>query len=135
MYKRALGLLGIARKGGNIVVGEEPVGTAARAGTARLITLASDAAGHTIRRANSFAALHSSPVIQLDVDKDQLGAVFGRTSVAMLAFTDVFLAEHFLSALPQSEPRDTTLRQVHEKAVYMKQRSDEAKRSKRNKKK
>lgn len=49
MDEKTLGLLGIAQKGGNIAIGEEPVGASARAGKARLIILAADAAGHTVR--------------------------------------------------------------------------------------
>ena len=53
---KSLGLLSLARKGGNIVLGEEQAGAAARASRARLMLLASDAGGHTVRRAKSSAA-------------------------------------------------------------------------------
>ena len=42
---KSLGLLSLARKGGNIVLGEEQAGAAARASRARLMLLASDAGG------------------------------------------------------------------------------------------
>ena len=132
MHEKALGLLGISRKGGNVELGEEPVGAVARAGTARLIILAADAAGHTVRRAQSFAALHDTPLVQIDADKDALGSMFGRTAVAMLALTDVFLAEQFLSRLEDPERFAPQLQAVHEKAEYMKLRKQEARRSKRN---
>lgn len=133
MVDKALGLLGISQKGGNIEIGEEPVGAVARAGKARLIILASDAAGHTVRRAQSFASLHGTPLVTVDADKDRLGAVFGRTSVALTAFTDVFLAERFLEALGEPERYGEALTAVHDKAVYMKQRKQEMARSKRKK--
>ena len=131
MHEKALGLLGISRKGGNVELGEEPVGAVARAGTARLIILAADAAGHTVRRAQSFAALHDTPLVQIDADKDALGSMFGRTAVAILALTDVFLAEQFLSRLEDPERFASQLQAVHEKAEYMKLRKQEARRSKR----
>lgn len=133
MNEKALGLLGISQKGGNIEIGEEPVGAVARAGKARLIILASDAAGHTIRRAQSFAALHTSPLIQIDVDKDTLGAVFGRNSVAMAALTDVFLAQHFLETLAEPERYGAQLEAVREKAASMKQRQAERRRAQKKK--
>ena len=133
MTDRSLGLLGIAQKGGNVEIGEEPVGAVARAGKARLIILASDAADHTVRRANSFAAMHDTPVAVLSADKDALGAVFGRNSVAMAAFTDVFLAERFLLLQEQMERYEAQIQAVHDKAEYMKQRKKEAQRSKRKK--
>ena len=133
MNEKALGLLGIAQKGGNVEVGEEPVGAVARAGKARLVVLASDAAGHTVRRAQSFASLHDTPLVQLPQDKDALGAVFGRNSVAMLALTDVFLAQRFLETLEQQEQYASQLQAVREKAAYMKQRQNERKRAQRKK--
>lgn len=133
MMDKALGLLGLSQKGGNIALGEEPVGAAARAGKARLIILASDAAGHTVRRASSFAALHQSPLIQLDADKETLGGLFGRTSVAMLALTDIFLAQRFLEILDQPERYGAQLSAVREKAAAMKQRQQEQRRANRKK--
>ena len=47
---KALQLLSLARKGGRIEAGEEPVDTCIRMGRARLILLASDASEHTCRR-------------------------------------------------------------------------------------
>ena len=133
MNEKALGLLGISQKGGNIEIGEEPVGAVARAGKARLLIRASDAAGHTSRRAQSFAALHTSPLIQIDADKDTLGAVFGRNSVAMAALTDVFLAQRFLETLAEPERYGAQLEAVREKAASMKQRQAEHRRAQKKK--
>ena len=60
---KSLGLLSLARKGGNIVLGEEQAGAAARASRARLMLLASDAGGHTVRRAKSFVAGTAQPLL------------------------------------------------------------------------
>lgn len=129
MQNKALGLLGISHKGGNVEIGEEPVGSAAAAGKARLIILAGDAADHTLRKARSFASRHGTPLIVSDGTKNELGAVFGRNSVAMLAITDIFLAERFLTLL--EDPKfDPQLQAVREKARIMKER----KRDKRKKK-
>ncbi len=49
--KNILSLLGLALRGGRLAVGEEPVALAAKAGQARLLLVASDAAGNTLRRA------------------------------------------------------------------------------------
>lgn len=64
---RSLGLLSLARKGGNIVLGEEQAGAAARASRARLMLLASDAGGHTVRRAKSFVAGTAQPLLTLPI--------------------------------------------------------------------
>lgn len=122
MNEKALGLLGISQKGGNVAIGEEPVGNAARTGKARLIILAADAADHTVRRAKSFAALHESPLIAVEADKKALGALFGRTSVAMLTLTDIFLAQRFLELLEPKEQYQPQLEAVQKKAAVIRQR-------------
>ena len=116
-----------------MVFSMEPVGTVARSGKARLILLAADAADHTVRRAGSFARLHQTPLVQIEADKDTLGGVFGRTSVAMAALTDVFLAQRFLESLGQPERYGQQLAAVSEKAAAMKQRKVEQQRANRKK--
>ena len=122
MLDKALHLLGLARKGGNIAIGEEPVGTAANGGKARLIILAADAAGHTRRRAQSFADLHHTPVVTIDETKVELGMAFGRASVAMAALTDIRLAESYLKALDRPERYQAELEAVSQKAETMARR-------------
>ena len=68
---KSLGLLSLARKGGNIVLGEEQAGAAARASRARLMLLASDAGGHTVRRAKSFVAGTAQPLLTLPYTRDE----------------------------------------------------------------
>ena len=85
MADKLLGLLGLAKKGGRLQSGEEPVGAAAQAGHARLILLASDAAENSRRRAGHFAQLHDTPLHVLPYDKATLGAAVGRGTCAMLA--------------------------------------------------
>ena len=107
---RALGYLGLARRGNNIVIGEEPVGAACRASHARLMILASDAADHTCRRARSFASSGKPPVLKVPFTKDELGNALGCNACAMAAFMDVALALAFVQAL--DEPRHADLIQT-----------------------
>lgn len=96
---KALNLLSLARKGGRIEVGEEPVAAAARACHARLVVVASDATDHTRRRAKSVVAGSGQQCITLPFTKDELGAALGRTAVAVAALTDPALALAFVRAL------------------------------------
>lgn len=100
---RSLGLLSIAKKGGNIVVGEEQVGAVARAGRARLMILASDAGDHTYRRAKSFVAGTTQPLLQVPFDKDTLGDALGTKVCAIAVLTDVRLAQAFVKTLGEPE--------------------------------
>lgn len=102
-HNRSLGLLSISRKGGNLVYGEETVGSTARAGRARLVILASDAGEHTVRRAKSFVAGTSQPMLVLPFSKDELGDALGTPSCAIAAITDVRLAQAFVKTLDGQE--------------------------------
>ena len=100
---KSLGLLSISHKGGNIVLGEEQVGSVTRAGRARLVVLASDAGAHTVRRAKSFVAGTPQPVLTLSYTRDELGDALGTTSCAIAAITDVRLAQAFVKTLGDPE--------------------------------
>ena len=123
--ERALSLLGIANKGGKVAVGEEPVGILCKAGKARLLILASDAAEHTLRKAGNFAAHHDTPLVQIDGDKAAIGAMFSRNAVAMAAISDIALAEGFLKALGEPERYQAQMEAVHKKAEYIKARKQQ----------
>ena len=51
--RKALLLLGLARKAHKLEIGEEPCGIACRSGKAKLLLIAHDAGDHTFRRARS----------------------------------------------------------------------------------
>src|SRR5699024_5920612 len=69
----ALRLLGLARKAGRLEIGEEPVAAAARAGKARLILAAADAADNTLRRAYHFTQEGNAPLMEVPWTKGELG--------------------------------------------------------------
>lgn len=125
-----LHLVGIAKKARRVEVGEEPVGAAARARQARLIVLARDAADNTCRRAAHFAEAGACPVVQCPYSKEELGGAVGRTSCAMLAFTDAGLAASFMGKLSarDAERYGETAEAVSAKAARMLQRQREQRR-------
>ena len=91
--ERILSMIGLAKKAGFVEIGEEPVGSAARAKHARVILVAGDAAASSVRRAYSFAQAGNCLCLTVDATKDELGSALGRTSVAMCAVTDIGFAE------------------------------------------
>ena len=101
--QKPLGYLGLARRGGNVVMGEEPVGAACRANHARLLILAQDAADNTFRRARSFTQNGKPPLLRAPYSKDELGTALGCNACAMAAFTDEALALAFVQALEEPE--------------------------------
>ena len=99
-----LSLLGLALRGGRLVMGEEPVEAVARARDARVLLLASDAADNTRRRCEHFAEAGQCLWLRVPFTKAELGRQLGRTSVAVAAVTDVGLASAVVSKLAQLEP-------------------------------
>ena len=100
-----LSLLGLALRGGRLVMGEEPVEAVARARDARVLLLASDAADNTRRRVEHFAEAGACLWLRVPFTKAELGRQFGRTSVAVAAVTDVGLASAVVNKLAQLDPR------------------------------
>ena len=127
---KALNYLALARKGGRVELGEEPVGAAARAGKAYLIVVASDAGDHTWRRAKSYAAGTQQQTLKVSFTKDELGLAIGRTSLAMAAFTDASLALAFAKALDKADPG--VMEALEAKAKRLRSRQQEAKAHQRN---
>ena len=94
-----LSMIGLAKKAGRVEIGEEPVGSAARAKHARVILVARDAAASSVRRAYSFAQAGTCLCLTIDATKDELGSALGRTSCAMAAVTDIGFAEAIVKKL------------------------------------
>ena len=132
---KALNYMALARKGGRIELGEEPVGAAARAQHARLVVVASDASDHTWRRALSFVAGPTQQCIRVPYTKDELGLSIGRTSLAIAAFTDPALALAFVKALPQQERYAEAMEDLQKRSNRVQQHRQEEKAHLRNKRK
>lgn len=99
-----LPLLGLALRGGNLAVGEEPVEAAARARDARVLLLAADAAENTRRRTAHFAEAGQCLWLRLPFTKAELGRATGRTAVALVAVTDIGLANAAVRKLAALDP-------------------------------
>lgn len=131
---KALNYLAIARKGGLVELGEEPVGAAARANRARLVIVASDASDHTWRRSLSFVAGTKQQCLRVPYTKDALGMAVGRMSLAIAAFTDAPLALAFAKALDMPEKHAAVLEALEDRTNRVRQRQKEAKAHEKNKK-
>ena len=99
-----LSLLGLALRGGNLAVGEEPVEAVARARDARVLLLAADAAPNTRRRTEHFAQAGQCLWLQLPFTKAELGKAVGRSSAAIVAVTDIGLANAVVRRLADLDP-------------------------------
>lgn len=104
MTGNILSLLGLALRGGRLAVGEEPTALAAKAGQARLILLAADAAGNTLRRAEHLAQEGHCLWLTTPFSKAELGGALGRGSAAIAALTDTGLAAAVTERLAVLDP-------------------------------
>lgn len=111
MADSILGLLGLARRGGNLALGEAPAGEACRLKKARAVFLAADAGDTTARRGSRMAEGAGVPLVTLPWSRAELGAALGRASCALLALTDPGLAAAVVSRLAE---RDGSLRAAAE---------------------
>ena len=100
-----LSLLGLALRGGRLVLGEEPVEGIVRAKDARILLLAKDAADNTFRRCRHFAEVGQCLWITLPFTKDEIGSAVGRSAVAIAAITDVGLAHAVVQKLANEDPK------------------------------
>ena len=104
MNNPVLSLLGLALRGGRLVIGEEPTALAARAGQARLILLAADAADNTLRRGAHLAQEGHCLHLTLPFSKAELGGALGRGTAAVAALTDTGLAAAVTERLALQDP-------------------------------
>ena len=100
---KALNLLGLARKGGRIELGEEACSMACRQNKARLLILACDAGDSVSHRASYFVKSGKPPLIRVDHTKDEMGSALGRNVCPIAAVTDVRLALAYVQALGSDE--------------------------------
>ena len=102
---RILSLLGLALRGNHLVVGEEPVEAVARARDARVLLLASDAADNTRRRVEHFADAGQCIWLRVPFTKEEIGRAVGRSSAAIVAVTDIGLANAVVHRLAELDPK------------------------------
>ena len=129
-----LHLLGLAKKAGKLELGEEPVGALCRAHHARLVLLAGNAAPNTFRRAAHFGEAGNVLWLALPHTKEELGFLFGRGSVAMMALADAGLAASLVDKLAAMDPErySPAAEQLRVKADKMLQRQREKRQHEKN---
>lgn len=132
MKPNAIHYLSLARKAGRIEVGEEPTGAAARAGHARLVVVASDAPGNTLRRAKNFVAGTDQQMVVLPFTKDEMGEALGRTVVALAAITDPAMALALLKAMEDDARYGPAMEVLTRKAERLRRHQQEQKAHERN---
>ena len=104
MTDSALSLLGLALRGNNLAVGEEPVAEACKTHRARLVLTASDASLNTVERVQRWAQSGNALRLMVPWDKETLGGALGRGVCAAAALTDQGLASALFWKLADRDP-------------------------------
>ena len=120
MTDNTLKLLGLALRGGNLAVGEEPVREACKARRAALVLTAADAAQNSADRARRWAEAGGASWVRLPWDKEILGNALGRNRCAVAALTDRGLTAALAEKLVRT---DGTLRPALESLLKDKKKS------------
>ena len=101
---KALNFLGMCKKAGKLLTGEDGVSGAARNGEAALIMTASDTASNTTKKALNLSEWGRAPHVRLPWDKDTLGELLDKRVCAILALTDRVMATAFAEKLAAQDP-------------------------------
>ena len=101
---KALSFLGMCKKAGKLLTGEDGVSGAARNGEAALIMTASDTASNTTKKALNLSEWGRAPHVRLPWDKDTLGELLDKRVCAILALTDKGMALAFAEKLAAQDP-------------------------------
>ena len=103
---KAQGFLGLARKAGALVTGEENSKIAVRSGRAKLLVVSADASANARGRAEDFVKGTNVPLAAVPLTKEAVSSVTGRPGCSMAVFTDAGLAAAFLKALAEEYGED-----------------------------
>ena len=96
--------LGLGRKSGLLVTGEDSCGSTVGAGKAKLLLLAADASPNARRKAEGFLFGHRALLRTLPWSKEELSALLGRRGCSMVCFTDLPLAARFAAVMAETDP-------------------------------
>lgn len=97
-----LGLVGLARKAGKLLIGEQAVRIALDGSQVHLLLLAEDSSSRTKRNFAAHATAHNVPLLELGT-KTRLGFQLGRKEVAVAAIIDQSLAHAVLHRMESAE--------------------------------
>lgn len=93
--KKALGLLGLAKRAGRVSSGESACKEAIRFGSSHLILLASDASDNTKKNITDSCRFYNVPYEEIG-DKDTLGSAIGNSYNAVVSVNDEGFANGIL---------------------------------------
>ena len=101
---RILSLLGLMRKAGALVPGEDASSEAVLAGKARLLLLPCDAGEKKRGRAERYTDGRSCLLVELPYSESELSEAVGTGGCTMAAVTEIGFADSLMKKLAESDP-------------------------------
>ena len=92
---KALAMIGLATRSGNVVSGEFSTEKAVKTGRAHLVIVAGDASDNTKKKFSNMCSFYQVPIIFLN-EKKELGHAMGKEFRASLAILDLGFANGIL---------------------------------------
>ena len=97
--QRLCGMIGMARRAGEVVMGTELVCTAMPKGKVKLVLISSTASDQTKKKLSVKSEFYRIPYVVADIDTESLGRILGKScAVAGIAITGAGLAEEIRKA-------------------------------------
>ena len=102
MNPKLLSLLGLARRAGKVITGDESCMKALRGGKARLIIVAADASDNTRKKYADKCAHYNTKLIIVS-DRASIGGAIGRAEQVVIAIEDEGFASGIRTCMDKSE--------------------------------
>lgn len=107
MNDRLLSFLGICRRAGKLVIGNDPVREAIETEKALLVLVASDISENTLKKINTAVDAGAVAYYQIDRTKDEISFSLGKTC-ACLAVIDKGFADKLTELIEAEQKKEET---------------------------
>lgn len=107
MNDRLLSFLGLCRRAGKLVIGNDPVREAIETQKALLVLVASDISENTLKKINTAVDTGAVAYYQIDRTKDEISFSLGKTC-ACLAVIDKGFADKLLELIQAEQKKEET---------------------------
>ena len=107
MNDRLLSFLGLCRRAGKLVIGNDPLRETVEEGKAFLVLAASDISENTLKKINTAVSEGKVPFYKVDRTKDEISFSLGKTC-ACLAVIDKGFADRLLELIKAEQKKEET---------------------------
>ena len=107
MNDRLLSFLGICRRAGKLVIGNDPVRESIETDKAFLVIMASDISHNTLKKISTVIEESGVPCYTAKRTKDEISFSLGKTC-AILSVTDKGFADKFIELLSAEQKKEET---------------------------